>query len=106
MNTQPMGAESLAAALTKDLYEIGVEIETYGDAAELVEKSARLSADSAKRLSMRKLGQRRALTDHTIARSLERITQRLGLPRNRAAPSAPAAMTPPAKEPSPGGWSR
>lgn len=63
----------------EDLYEVGVEIETYRDAAELVEKSARLMADPAKRMSLRRLGQRRALAHHTIARSLERITQQLGL---------------------------
>jgi hypothetical protein len=68
-----------AAPGLEDLYEIGAEIETYRDASELVEKTARLLADPAGRLSLRRLGQARALADHTIARSLERITQRLGL---------------------------
>jgi hypothetical protein len=68
-----------AAPGLEDLYEIGAEIETYQDAGELVEKAALLLADPARRLSLRTLGQRRALADHTIARSLERITQRLGV---------------------------
>jgi hypothetical protein len=68
-----------AAPGLEDLYEIGAEIETFRDAGELVEKTALLLADPARRLSLRQKGQRRALRDHTIARSLERIMQRLGL---------------------------
>lgn len=68
-----------AAPGLEDLYEIGSEIETYRDARELAEKTTLLLADPARRQRLRSLGQRRALADHTIARSLERITQRLGL---------------------------
>jgi hypothetical protein len=63
----------------EDLYDPGTEIETYGDAAELVEKSRQLGRDPARRASLRRLGQRRALADHTITRSLERIADRLGI---------------------------
>ena len=63
-----------------DLYDLGTEIETYRDAAELVEKAMQLRRDPARRASLRRLGQRRALADHTLARSLTRITDRLGLP--------------------------
>ena len=62
-----------------DLYEIGAEIETYRDAAELAEQSARLQADAPKRRRLRQLGQRRALADHTIGRSLARIIKELGI---------------------------
>jgi hypothetical protein len=65
----------------EDLYEIGTEIETFDSAAELVEKSTRLLGDAAARHSLRQLGQRRALADHTIERSLQRIAERLGIPR-------------------------
>ena len=64
-----------------DLYELGSEIETYSNAAELVEKSSRLLADPARRLAMRQRGQRRALADHTIARTLARIATQLDLPQ-------------------------
>ena len=63
-----------------DLYDLGTEIETYGDTAELVEKATQLRRDPARRASLRRLGQRRALADHTLARSLTRITNQLGLP--------------------------
>jgi hypothetical protein len=72
-----------ACYLTEDapglasLYELGREIETYRDAAELVEKATRLVRDPERRASLRRLGQRRALSDHTIARSLDRILARL-----------------------------
>lgn len=64
----------------EDLYEFGTEIETYADAAELVDKVARLRADPARRASLRRNGQRRALTDHTIGRSIARVARTLGLP--------------------------
>ena len=62
-----------------DLYEAGVEIETYRDAAELVEKSARLHTDPARRKELRRRGQFRALNEHTISRSLSRISTQLGI---------------------------
>ena len=61
-----------------DLYEIGSEIETFEGAADLVEKSRRLLGDPGARLKLRQLGQKRALADHTIGRSLQRIVERLG----------------------------
>ena len=61
-----------------DLYDPGTEIETYGDAAELVEKVAQLRRDPARRAALRRHGQRRALADHTLARSLQRIVAKLG----------------------------
>lgn len=61
------------------LYEPGVEIETYRDAAELVEKTRALVADPARRARLRAAGQRRALAHHTIARTVETIARRLGL---------------------------
>ncbi|SDS63931.1 glycosyltransferase [Opitutus sp. GAS368] len=64
----------------EDLYEPGREIETYDNAAELVEKAGRLARDPGLRAGLRRLGQRRALSDHTLARTLTRIGERLGLP--------------------------
>lgn len=61
-----------------DLYDLETEIATYRDAAELVEQAARLQREPARRHSLRISGQRRALTDHTLARSLERIATVLG----------------------------
>ncbi len=63
----------------EDLYEIGAEIESYRNAGELVEKAERLQSDAPMRLRLRQNGQRRALSDHTIARSLKRIVERLGI---------------------------
>lgn len=67
----------------EDLYDLGTEIETYRDASELVEKVARLRGDSAWRRRLRVNGQRRALTEHTLARSLSRLAAKLGLPSRR-----------------------
>lgn len=64
----------------EDLYEVGTEIETFRDANELVEKARLLEGDAARRLGLRQRGQRRALADHTIGRSLERIARKLGIP--------------------------
>lgn len=60
------------------LYELGTEIETYRDAAELVAKAEALAADATRRQRLRAAAQRRALHDHSIARSLGRIAERLG----------------------------
>ena len=62
-----------------DLFDLGKEIETYRTAEELVSKAAQLAADPAKRMDMRKRGQSRALADHSIARTLARISEQLGL---------------------------
>lgn len=62
-----------------ELFEPGREIETYASPAELVEKARRLQGDPALRRRLRENGQRRALADHTIARSLARIAHELGV---------------------------
>ncbi len=64
----------------EDLYDIGAEIETYRDAAELADKIERLQADPTRRLQLRQRGQRRALSDHTIERTLGRLAEKLGIP--------------------------
>jgi hypothetical protein len=63
----------------EDLYELGTEIETYRDAAELVGKAELLRRDPARRRQLRQNGQKRALNQHTIAQSLTRIIKKLGL---------------------------
>ena len=65
----------------EELYDIGSEIETYRDAGELMEKAQRLQADPAKRLAIRREGQRRALADHTIEKSLNLLVAKLGISR-------------------------
>jgi hypothetical protein len=61
-------------------YELGEEIETYRGTDELVEKIRALKADKSKRDAMRRLGQRRALNDLSVGRSLEKLCKALGLP--------------------------
>jgi hypothetical protein len=65
----------------EELYDIGSEIETYRDAGELMEKAQRLQADPAKRLAIRREGQRRALADHTIEKRLNLLVAKLGISR-------------------------
>jgi hypothetical protein len=60
------------------LYEFGREIEVYRDAEELADKIKMLARDATRRHVLRAAGQRRALSDHCIARTLERIAERLG----------------------------
>ncbi len=61
------------------LYDPGTEIETYRDAAELVAKSEKLRATPGLRTSLRQAGQKRALHDHSINRTIERIAVQLDL---------------------------
>jgi hypothetical protein len=61
------------------LYELGEEIETYRTAEEMVEKIRKLEADPEKRKRMRCQAQQRALADHTVAKSLAKIINALGL---------------------------
>ncbi len=60
------------------LYDLGDEIETYRSADELVDKLKALQSNPAKRARLRHAGQRRALTDHTVARSLRKISDSFG----------------------------
>jgi hypothetical protein len=63
----------------QQLYDLGTEIETYRTAEELVAKLEMLGDDHTKRQTLRRLGQRRALTDHSVAHTLHRIVGRLGI---------------------------
>jgi hypothetical protein len=63
----------------EQLYDIGKEIEVYRSAEELAEKVAALDADTARRTKLRSEGQRRALSDHSISRTIDRIAERLGI---------------------------
>lgn len=63
------------------LYELGTEIETYRTASELVDKSRALAHDAPRRAKLRQAGQRRALADHTIARTLDSIARQVGCTR-------------------------
>jgi hypothetical protein len=60
------------------MYELGKEIETYRTPEELIGKLAQLRKDPARRSVMRMQAQRRALADHSVARSVARIATRLG----------------------------
>jgi hypothetical protein len=61
------------------LYEIGSEIEVYRSPEELGGKLDALRRDAPRRAAMRARGQRRALSDHCVARSIARIGDQLGL---------------------------
>jgi spore maturation protein CgeB len=61
------------------LYDLGEEIEVYRTAEELAAKLNELCADPKRRMSMRARAQRRALGEHSVARSIERIAERLGM---------------------------
>ncbi len=65
----------------EELYEVGHEIEAYRDPAELAEKARALAADPARRARLRAAGQRRALAEHSIGNTIERISKALGLAR-------------------------
>jgi hypothetical protein len=62
-----------------DLYDLGAEIETYSSASELADKASMLRSDAQKRLRLRIAGQRRALADHSIERTLARIAETLSI---------------------------
>jgi hypothetical protein len=61
----------------EQLYDLGSEIETYRTPEELSEKLSRLTQDPVRRRTMRTLGQRRALLDHSVPRTLNRICAHL-----------------------------
>jgi hypothetical protein len=65
-----------------ELYEIGNEIEVYRSARELVEMVSRLERDPMRRRALRISGQRRALSHHSIAKTIESIAVRLGIAPN------------------------
>jgi hypothetical protein len=64
------------------LYDVGREIETYSTAAELAEKLRMLERDGRRRAAMRAAGQRRALSEHSVAATLGRVVEVLGLGKN------------------------
>jgi len=61
------------------MYDLERDIVTYRSASELVEKLRELERDPERRRSIRREGQRRALSEHTVARSLETIARALGI---------------------------
>ena len=70
------------------MYEIGREIETYRTAEELVERAEMLRRDPARRRELRRRGQQRALTSHSVPRTIERIAERFGIAFSQAPASA------------------
>ncbi len=61
------------------MYDLGAEIETYRTAEELTGKLGELLQDRSRRHAMRERAQRRALADHSVARSMGRIQAHFGL---------------------------
>jgi hypothetical protein len=61
------------------LYDIGTEIETYRSPRELNAKISELQGSPSRRRELRIRGQKRALEDHSVARSLGSIKEKLGL---------------------------
>jgi spore maturation protein CgeB len=60
------------------MYELGKEIETYRTAEELTIKLRELCQDHVRRGAMRERAQRRALSDHSVERSIARISAHFG----------------------------
>jgi hypothetical protein len=60
-----------------ELYELGTEIETYRTPEELAAKVDELKADPARRRRMRERAQRRALEEHSTARTLQRVARQV-----------------------------
>ena len=61
------------------LYDLGGEIETYRTAEELAAKLGELRHDPERRRRLRERGQRRALEQHSVPRSIALIGKRLGV---------------------------
>jgi hypothetical protein len=61
------------------LYDLGSEIETYRTAEEMVDKIRALEASPSKRRQLRRRGQQRALREHTVCRTVDKIAHALGL---------------------------
>lgn len=68
-----------------EMYEFGAEIAVYRDARELAEQLDRLLADPAGRRRMRRAAQERALREHSIAATVDKIKAGLGSRRTAAA---------------------
>jgi hypothetical protein len=66
------------------MYDLGTEIDTYRSPAEMVERLRVLSGDETRRSAMRRAGQRRALAEHSVPRTIERIGAELGVARIRS----------------------
>lgn len=63
-----------------ELYDLDTEITTYRTAEELIAQAEKLLADAPHRQRLRAAGQRRALRDHTVGRSVARLAAHLGIP--------------------------
>ena len=59
------------------LYDLGTDLETYRSVDEMKGKLEMLLADKDKRRAMRQKGQARALNDHSVERTLKRISKLL-----------------------------
>jgi spore maturation protein CgeB len=57
----------------EDMYEIGEEIEIYKNEKELEEKILFLKKDDNKRKNLRTKGQQRALSEHSVPKSIQKI---------------------------------
>lgn len=61
------------------MYDLGREIETYRTADDMVDKIRSLEGDPVRRRRLRCAGQRRALAEHSVPASLERVRVALGV---------------------------
>ena len=59
------------------LYELGTEVETYRTPEELCTKITELKQDPARCRQLRERGQKRALADHSVAATLNKIIRRI-----------------------------
>lgn len=63
----------------EELYDLGSEIETYSNVEEMAQKIEKLQKDKQLRLQLRNMGQKRALSEHSIANSLAKIKLQLNI---------------------------
>jgi len=61
----------------EELYEVGKEIEVFKNAGDFIEKINKLAADAPKRKSLKLNGQKKALHDHSVSRSLIKLLNNL-----------------------------
>ena len=67
------------------LYDLGAEVECYRTVEELVSKLGTLTLDRPRRMAMRERAQRRALMEHSVMRTAERIGNFFNLPAKSCA---------------------
>ena len=61
------------------LFDLGQEVEAYRTPEEMAVKIEELKRDAPRRRRMREKAQKRALSEHSVGRSLDKISRDLGV---------------------------